>query len=387
MMNPDQLHDQLSALAQSHGLSRWDMGASCSKDLSVQVDRGKAHQLKGAQRSAVTVRVWNGDGRVGITSCSDLSADGLAQALSGAAEASAFGDLQDPPDLSPRSTEALEPLKRELQATRPIQEMVQTLISAEQRLLDSHPSIGTVPYNGLSQRRGERVYLNSLGARRHEERSSASLYLYARAEEAGRKPRSAGAVRLGHGTAELDVQGCIDEAAELTISHLDYAPIDTGTYTCVFSPEAFLDLIGAFSNLFNARSVLDGLSLSKRESLGDSVAVPFFSLWDDARHPANLGASAFDGSGTPTARLQGLSLQPTAAGGELLAHGDDVWFDRSHHLTLDLQQLMLLHGDLESSTALAASDGKAEHCLQGLSTSLSEVNGSRLEALLECSTV
>ena len=210
----------------------------------MQVDRGKAHQLKGAQRSAVTVRVWNSDGRVGITSCSDLSADGLAQALSGAAEASAFGDLQDPPDLSPRSTEALEPLKREPQATRPIQEMVQTLISAEQRLLDSHPSIGTVPYNGLSQRRGERVYLNSLGARRHEERSSASLYLYARAEEAGRKPRSAGAVRLGHGTGELDVQGCIDEAAELTISHLDYAPIDTGTYTCVFSPEAFLDLMG-----------------------------------------------------------------------------------------------------------------------------------------------
>ena len=280
MLNPDQLHDQLSALAQSRGLSRWDMGASCS-----------------------TVRVWNSEGRVGITSCSDLSADGLAQALSGAAEASAFGDLQEPPDLSPRSTEALEPLKREPQATRPIQEMVQTLISAEQRLLDSHPSIGTVPYNGLSQRRGERVYLNSLGARRHEERSSASLYLYARAEEAGRKPRSAGAVRLGHGTGELDVQGCIDEAAELTISHLDYAPIDTGTYTCVFSPEAFLDLMGAFSNLFNARSVLDGLSLSKRESLGDSVAVPFFSLWDDARHPANLGASAFDGEGTPTARL------------------------------------------------------------------------------------
>ena len=303
MLNTDQLQDQLSALAQAHGLSRWDMGASCSTDLSVQVDRGKAHQLKGAQRSAVTVRVWNSDGRVGITSCSDLSADGLAPALAGAAEASAFGDLQDPPDLSPRSTESLEPLKREPQATRPIQEMVQTLISAEQRLLDRHPSIGTVPYNGLSQRRGERVYLNSLGARRHEERSSASLYLYARAEEAGRKPRSAGAVRLGHGTDELDVQGCIDEAAELTISHLDYAPIDTGTYTCVFSPEAFLDLMGAFSNLFNARSVLDGLSLSKRESLGETVAVPFFSLWDDARHPANLGASAFDGEGTPTARL------------------------------------------------------------------------------------
>ena len=68
MLNPDRLHDQLSALAQSHGLSRWDMGASCSTDLSVQVDRGEPHQLKGAQRSAVTVRVWNSDGRVAVLS-------------------------------------------------------------------------------------------------------------------------------------------------------------------------------------------------------------------------------------------------------------------------------------------------------------------------------
>jgi GH24 family phage-related lysozyme (muramidase) len=110
-------------------------------------------------------------------------------------------------------------------------------------------------------------------------------------------------VRLAYGASDLDVAGCIHEAAERTISHLNYAPIETGRYTCVFSPEAFLDLIGAFSGLFNARAVLDGVSLSNRDSIGETLAVPFLDIHDNGLHPGNIGASAFDGEGTPTKRL------------------------------------------------------------------------------------
>ena len=55
--------------------------------------------------------------------------------------------------------------------------------------------------------------------------------------------------------------------------------------------------------MLNARSVLDGVSLSRRESLGTSVAVSFLSLHDDGLHSGNIGASAFDGEGTPTRRI------------------------------------------------------------------------------------
>lgn len=297
------LQESLTDLARREGVSQWDLGAACSTDLSVQVDRGEPRQLKGAQRSAVTVRAWDAEGRVGITSCTDLSPEGLALALRGAREASAFGDREDPPQLSCRATEPLEPLDRPLCELSPISRLLDTLLEAERQLLDRHQAITTVPYNGLAERRSMRVYVNSAGACRQQSASSASLYLYARAEQAGRRPRSAGAVRLAHGAADLDVQGCLDESAALTISHLDYAPITSGTYPCVFSPEAFLDLIGAFSNLFNARSVLDGVSLSTRESLGQSLAVPFLTLSDDPRHPLHLAAAAFDGEGTPTGRL------------------------------------------------------------------------------------
>ena len=302
-LDAESLRQSLEQLAQRHGITQWDLGASCSDDTSVQVDRGEAKQMKAAQRSAITVRAWNGDGLVGITSTSDLSADGLERALVGANEASAFGNPDDSPAFSPLATAALQPLDQPLHDQVNILHLLDTLKDAEQQLLARHVAIETVPYNGLAQRRSQRLYLNSAGACRQQAMTTASLYLYARAEETGRKPRSAGAVRLAYGADALDIAGCIDEAAERTISHLDYAPITTGRYTCVFSPEAFLDLIGAFSSLFNARAVLDGVSLSSRESLGEPLAVPFLNLHDNGLHPGNIGASSFDGEGTPTQRL------------------------------------------------------------------------------------
>ncbi|MFM7454555.1 MAG: TldD/PmbA family protein [Cyanobium sp.] len=302
-LDAEQLRAQLHELAASQGIRQWDLGASCSTDTSVQVDRGEAKQMKGAQRSAITVRVWNDDGLVGITSTSDLSPQGLEKALSGARAASAFGNPDDTPAFSPLATAPLAELDQPLRPSLPILSLLETLRDAERQLLERHPAIGTVPYNGLAQRRSERLYLNSAGACRMQRLTTASVYLYAKAEEAGRKPRSAGAVRLAYGADDLDLAGCIDEAAERTISHLDYAPIDTGRYTCVFSPEAFLDLVGAFSSLFNARAVLDGVSLSNRDSLGQQLAVPFLSITDNGLHPGNIGASAFDGEGTPTRPL------------------------------------------------------------------------------------
>ncbi len=297
------LRTRLEALAVQEGIGQWDLGAACSTDTSVQVDRGEAKQLKGAQRRSITLRAWNAAGLVGITSTSDLSEAGLARALIGAHEASAFGNAAETPAFSPLATEPLPTLNQPLREQRSILDLLDTLKEAERDLIGRHDAIATVPYNGLAQRSSERIYLNSDGACRQQQLTTASLYLYARAEQVGRKPRSSGAVRVAYGADDLDITGCIDEAAERTIAHLDYAPINTGHYTCVFSPEAFLDLIGAFSSLFNARAILDGISLSHKDSIGEQLSVPFLSIHDNGLHPANIGALSFDGEGTPTSRL------------------------------------------------------------------------------------
>ena len=298
-LNASDLRDRLQTLASREGIRRWDLGAACSDDCSVQVDRGEAKQLKASQRSSITVRVWNSDGLVGITSTTDLSDSGLEQALVGAHTASRFGNPEDIPEFSPLATAPLPELDRPIQPRQGILPLLDTLRDAEADLLGRHPAIQTVPYNGLAESLSQSLYLNSEGALRQMERTQASLYLYARAEETGRKPRSGGAVRLGLGSSELDVQGCISEAVDRTVSHLDYRPIETGSYRVCFTPEAFLSLLGAFSSMFNARSVLDGVSLSQRDSIGSEVAVPFFNLHDDGLHPGHISACLLYTSPSP----------------------------------------------------------------------------------------
>ncbi len=289
--------------AQKLGIKKYDVYGSAIDETSVQVDLGEPQQMKASQRSSVTVRVWNDHNSVGVTSTTDVDPIGLELALKTAHEASFFGVKENVPEFSPEATAPTASHSDVKTPQAPVSKLLETLVEAEKELLAAHPAIKGVPYNGLAQRDVDRFYLNSDGAVRNEGHSFASLYLYTKTEEEGRKPRSAGAFRVSHGLDELDINGCLKEAAEKTISHLNYDKIKTGKYRVVFSPEAILSLIGAFSNLFNAQSILDKQSLSTPESLGTQIASPLLSLCDDALHPQNVGAGTFDGEGTPTRRV------------------------------------------------------------------------------------
>ena len=285
------------------GIKKYDIYGSAIDETSVQVDQGEPQQMKASQRSSVTVRVWNDEHSVGVTSTTDVDPIGLELALKTAHEASFFGVKENVPEFSPEATAPTAAHAEVKNPQAPVAKLLETLVGAEKELLAAHPAIKGVPYNGLAQRDLDRFYLNSDGAVRQEGHSYASLYLYTKTEEEGRKPRSAGAFRVSHGLNELDINGCLKEAAEKTISHLNYDKVKTGKYRVVFSPEAILSLIGAFSNLFNAQSILDNQSLSTPESLGTQIASPLLCLCDDALHPQNVGAETFDGEGTPTRRV------------------------------------------------------------------------------------
>ncbi|EFA70843.1 peptidase C69 [Cylindrospermopsis raciborskii S07] len=304
MSNIQQVAKNAQETAKKLGIEKFDIYGSTVDDTSVQVDQGEPKQVKASNRSGVTVRVWNEENTMGVTSTTDVDPKGLELALQTAYEASFFGVKENVPDFSPEATLPIESTSKEKFAQAPVSELIDKLLLAEKELLDSHPAINGVPYNGLSQRDIERFYLNSNGALRKESHSLASIYLYSKTEQEGKKPRSAGAYRVKENLGNLDIAGCIKEAADKTISHLDYQKVKTGRYEVVFSPEAFLSLLGAFSNLFNAQNILDNQSLSQVDDLGKQIASPLLSVYDDALHPANVGAETFDGEGTPTRQIK-----------------------------------------------------------------------------------
>ncbi len=304
MPSIQELATQAKTIADRLSIRKFDIYGSTVDETSVKVDQGKPDQVKASQRSSVTVRVWNEENTVGITSTTDIDPTGLELALKTAYEASFFGVKENVPDFSPEATVPLSQQGNEKTPQAPVADLLERLIVAEKEVVEAHPAIASVPYNGIAQRDIDHFYLNSDGALRLEGYSTASVYLYSKTEEDGKKPRSAGAYRMSRSLEKLDISGCQQEAIEKTISHLDYAKVTTGKYRVVFSPEAFLSLLGAFSNLFNAQSILDNQSLSTPESLGTAIASPLLSVVDDALHPDNVATSTFDGEGTPTRRVE-----------------------------------------------------------------------------------
>ena len=100
-MNAIEITSKITNAANILNIDKWDYGASFSNDYSVQVDRGKAKQLKASQKQVITLRVWNKENLVGITTTSDLSETGIKKALEQAFVASKFGNKNEITDFSP----------------------------------------------------------------------------------------------------------------------------------------------------------------------------------------------------------------------------------------------------------------------------------------------
>ncbi len=289
--------------AEKLNIKKYDIYGSTVDQTSVQVFQGEPKQVKASQKSSVIVRVWNDAEQIGVTSTTDIDPMGIELALKTAYEASNFGVKENIPDFSQEAKSPLPEVTTELGTQTPPAELIDKLLSVEADLLKAHSAIASVPYNGISEQEIERFYLNSEGALREENRTYATIYLYSTTEQEGKKPRSGGAYKIAPSLEKLDIDGCFQETVTKTISHLDYQPVKSGKYRVVFSPEAFLSLLGAFSNLYNAQSILDKQSLSTPESLGEKIASPLISISDNALHPANISGETFDGEGTPTRNL------------------------------------------------------------------------------------
>ena len=302
-LNPDVLNELLEKYSKESKIYKWDLGASTSKDISVQVQQGNAKQLKGSQRNSLTLRVWNNNNQVGITSTSDLTNEGVKKAMKGAIEASFFGNEAESPQFSSLAKSPLKDIISKPSKDHNIDELLTILKEAERKLINTHKSIDSVPYNGLSESHMERIYINSEGANRYMKLSQSSIYLYAKGQEDNKKPRSAGGFRINSELEQLDIDSCIKETSNKLISHLNYKAIETKKYLICFTPEAILQLISSFSSMFNARSIIDGLSLMKEESIGRQIAVANLDISDEGLHPENVGAFSFDGEGTPTQNI------------------------------------------------------------------------------------
>lgn len=187
MPNTKEIASYAETSARQLKIKKYDIYGSAVDETSVKVDQGEPKQVKSSNRSSVIVRVWNEDNTMGVTSTTSVDPNGIELALKTAYEASFFGVKENAPDFSPESVAPTADIPNEKAPQAPVSDLIEKLIVTEKELIAAHPAITGVPYNGLSQRDIDRFYLNSEGALRDEARSYASIYLYSKTEEEGKK--------------------------------------------------------------------------------------------------------------------------------------------------------------------------------------------------------
>lgn len=88
MPNISEIANYAQDSAKKLGIKKFDIYGSSVDATSVQVDQGEPKQVKASNLSGVTVRVWNDENTMGVTSTTDVDPKGLELALKTAYEAS-----------------------------------------------------------------------------------------------------------------------------------------------------------------------------------------------------------------------------------------------------------------------------------------------------------
>jgi PmbA protein len=100
---------------------------------------------------------------------------------------------------------------------------------------------------------------------------------------------------------DLDVAALAQRASDKAVASRAPRELVPGRYTVVLEPSAALDMVGFMFYDFAATAVRDQRSCLN-DRLGKSLFGENITLWDDAYHPAQLGAP-FDGEGVPRQKV------------------------------------------------------------------------------------
>jgi len=302
-MELSQIHNYLSEQATKLGITHWDLAGSKSISCSVSINSGKIDKIQSQDSIGYGMRVF-GSQTFGYIHSSDLSFKGLSNSLHLAKE---LADLKLG-DTAPQPNEmSLLPINLPdkpilTHATDPGM-LTKRLLDVEKEVLNSSPYFKQISYNGIGEASGEKFYLNSLGATRHNFFSHAWLFLYLLAEKKSGSPRKAMVHTSANKFEELDIDRCVSDMIQKGQFVLDPVQAAQGKLRICFHPEAFLTLLQCFSNIWSGRRILDGKSLSKKETVGQIIAAKQLTIIDDPMHRSNEQPEWFDDEGLPTKPL------------------------------------------------------------------------------------
>jgi PmbA protein len=309
----DDRDERLLNLARSVVRSALDRGAGVAEagarggfDLSVRVRLGKPELVEEAGHHSVSLRVIR-DGRVAITSTSDLSGEGIARLVDDAlelaelAEPDAAAGPADPSELAHPPFPDLQLLDESVAGIDGAAAL-ERAIAAERAALEFDPRITLSEGATFSRSDGTSAMVLSNGFEGVSRGSYASLSVAPVASDGDGKKRRGHYWTGGRYASMLEAPEAVGrEAARRTLEKLGARKVPTTEAPVVFDPDVARSLLGSFAGCIMGGAIWRKSSyLLERE--GTAVASPLVSIVDDPLILRAPGSRPYDGEGLPSRR-------------------------------------------------------------------------------------
>jgi len=276
----------------------------------VRAHGGEVESLTAATRTGVGVRAWI-DHRVGYAYGTDLSAAGVAEIATRAAEAARIADPDQfaaPPQPDP--PEPLEGLGDPSVGAWSAARVAELALTVERTALAADERVAGVEQAVYADSAEQVAIASSAGVAGEYESSSCFAYLQALAEGEGARETGLG-FGLARGPAGLDPEAIGAEGAGRALAMIGASKPASRACPVVLDPTVAASFAGLIGNALGAGAVQRGRS-PFGERLGEELASDAFVLHDDGRDPAGPNSAPFDAEGVPrrrTALIEGGRLR------------------------------------------------------------------------------
>lgn len=272
------------------------------RDVEVRAYGGEIESFSSAMSEGIGIRVLI-DGRQGTASASSLDEAVIAEVLAEARDNARFSTpdetvrLAEPDGVAAPALDFFDQSVLEIDHERRMRfalDLEKAVHAQDPRIcgLDGGADYGdSVSVGALASTRGIRV------AGRE---TNCGLSVYAMAAEDDDVQVGFGS-SIGRGPAELSIDRCAVESARRAVRLLGATKPATGRLTVVFDPWVTSQFFGLIADMLSGEAIL------KRRSpftgrVGEQIAAPAVSLFEDPTDPAAFGAARYDDEGLATRR-------------------------------------------------------------------------------------
>ncbi len=172
-------------------------------------------------------------------------------------------------------------------------------LELEKEILALDPRIKAVDYLSIDCARGPILIMNSKGLHSYRDTDGVSIYAGCRAEDSDGSIKSGGHYWVGNDIDKFDMEGFLKKLSGNILGKMGARSCASGSYSTVFTNEAFMQFMSAFIGNTFATAMQKGLSLlADRE--GEKIASECFTLKDVPMFETALNKIPFDDEGVLT---------------------------------------------------------------------------------------